>query len=159
MKYYKDTSNKLYAFEDNVTQDTISKVEATHNTTLTSITRTEYQQAIAPTFQELQQAKIQELYKAYELANQEDINYMNTIFDTKQATQDIIAKNLAIGSVPNGFYFRDIYNNNIPMTYTDLQGLGQAIQSRNLMNFQKLQTLKEQVNLAVTLNELEAIKW
>ena len=103
--------------------------------------------------------KIQELYDAYNQANQEDIAYMNTMFDTKQSTQDIIAKNLSIGSVPSGFYFRDIYNNDVPMTYTDLQGFGKAIQERGLANFSKLQDLKAQVNNATTQAELDAVAW
>jgi len=49
MIYYKDTNNEPYAFEDNVTAEIITKVEATHKTTLTKITLADYEAIIVPT--------------------------------------------------------------------------------------------------------------
>jgi len=111
------------------------------------------------TFAELQQTKLQEIYTAYSNATQLDIAYLGTTFDTKQSTQDVIAKNLSIGSVPAGFYFRDINNVDVPMTYTELQGFGAAIQTRDLANFSKFQSLKASVLSATTQAELDAIVW
>ena len=113
----------------------------------------------APTFEQLQSAKLSEIVQEYNNANQEDIAYMNTTFDAKDSTQDIIAKNLSIGSVPDGFYFRDMVNNDVPMTYADLQGFGAAIQARNLANFSKYQELKASVGSATTKDELDLIIW
>jgi len=42
MIYYKDTNNKIYAFEDNTASDAISFIEKKRNTTLIPITETEY---------------------------------------------------------------------------------------------------------------------
>ncbi len=159
MKYYKSTENKPFAFEDNATDEVIANVAIKHNTELTAITEEEFKAMQAPTFEQLQSAKLSEIVQAYTNANQEDIAYMNTAFDTKDSTQDIIAKNLAIGSVPDGFYFRDVDNNDVQMTYADLQGFGAAIQVRNLSNFSKYQELKTSVGSATAQDELDTIVW
>lgn len=159
MRYYKDTNNKPFVFEDNVTADIIKRVEKTHNTTLTEITKTDYEALIAPTFEELQASKIQEIYKAYNNANQEDIDYMNTTFQADDYSQDLIAKVLVTGSVPDGFFWLDKNNNQVSMTYADLQGLSQAILVRNQQNFVKYQDLKNKAKQATTKEELDAIRW
>jgi len=159
MKYYKDTNNKPFAFEDNATAEIITKVEATHNTTLTKITQAEYKALIAPTFTELQTAKISELTAAYNAANETDIAYMNTTFQASSKSQGLIAQNLSIGTVPSGFYWKDKANNKVAMTFSDLQGLGSAIQVRGMVNYDKLSTLKVQVNAATTQAALDKIVW
>jgi len=159
MQYYKDTNNKPFEFEDNATDEVIANVAIKHNTELTAITEAEFKAMQAPTFEQLQSTKLSEIEQAYNNANQEDIVYMNTTFDTKDSTQDTIAKNLAIGSVPDGFYFRDVDNNDVSMTYADLQGFGVAIQERNLANFSKYQELKASVGSATPQEELDAIAW
>ena len=42
MKYYKDTNNQIYAFEDNVMQDIINNVAKKHNTEFTQITKIQF---------------------------------------------------------------------------------------------------------------------
>lgn len=110
-------------------------------------------------FQSAQQAKVQELYQAYETANSQDIAYMNTTFQADKNSVDTLSKVLAVGSVPTGFYWVDSLNNKVPMTYADLQGLANAILVRNQVNFDKLQALKVKVKAATTLQDLEVILW
>jgi len=104
-------------------------------------------------------AKIQELYTAYNNANQLDINYMNTTFQADKKSQDLIVSVLSAGSVPTGFFWLDSLNNQVPMTYTQLQGLSGAILARGQANFVKLQSLKAKVKAATTQADLDAIVW
>jgi len=159
MQYYKDTNNKPFAFEDNATSEIITKVEATHKTTLTKITEAEYKAIIAPTFVELQTAKTQELYAAYNKDNETDIPYMSTTFQADKKSQDLIVSVLSAGSVPSGFYWFDKANNQVAMTYADLQGLSGAILARGQVNFAKLQGLKAKVKSAKTQADLDAVIW
>jgi len=159
MKYYKDTNNKPFVFEDNVTAEIIAKVEATHNTTLTEITLADYEAMITPTLAELQIAKVSELYASYNKANELDIPYMSTTFQADKSSQDLIVSVLSAGSVPSGFYWFDKANNQVAMTYADLQGLSGAILARGQVNFTKLQGLKVKVKSIKTQADLDAVIW
>jgi len=159
MKYYKDINNNPFAFEDNVTPEIIAKVEATHKTTLTKITLTAYKKLIAPSFTELQAVKLSELQTAYNNANEIDIAYMGTTFQSDKKSQDLIVSVLSAGSVPAGFFWLDTANNQVAMTYIELQGLSGAILARSQINFIKYQGLKGQVPLATTQADLDLIVW
>jgi len=50
-------------------------------------------------------------------------------------------------------------NNKVAMTFSDLQGLGSVIQIRGMVNYDKLSTLKVQVNAATTQADLDKIVW
>jgi len=63
------------------------------------------------------------------------------------------------GAVPAGFYFADADGNKVPMTLTQLQGLGSAIAGNYLPVFQKWTELKAQVMAATTLEEVQAVVW
>ncbi len=115
--------------------------------------------ALKPSLEELKLDKITELEEKYQDANIQPIEYMNTTFKGDQYTQDTLVKVLSAGTVPDGFFWRDIHNNNIPMTYEDVQGFSRALLIRGQGNFVKLQTLKQQVRDATTLEEVEDIKW
>jgi len=111
------------------------------------------------TFEQLQARKLNELEVSYNTANQKDIAYMDAVFQADNKSQDTIAKVLSVGVVPDDFYWNDKANNKVSMVYTDLQGLAVEILSRNQISFDKLQTLKAQVNSATTQAELDAIAW
>jgi len=103
--------------------------------------------------------KLKELETNYNSSIQQNIDYLDTTFQADKASQDLIASNLSVGSVPDGFYWKDLDNNNVQMSYEDLQGLAAAIQARGLINFSKYQDLKSQANSAATVEELEEILW
>ena len=159
MKYYKDTNDKPFVFEDNVTDEIIAKVETIHNTTLTEISLEDYEALIAPTFSGLQTAKISEIKQAYNTANQEDIVYMGTTFQADKDSQNLIVSALSAGMVPDGFYWKDGLNNHVHMTFEDLQGLSAIILTRRQINFNKYQDLKAQVRDTTTQVDLEKISW
>jgi hypothetical protein len=103
--------------------------------------------------------KLKELETNYNSSIQQNIDYLDTTFQADKASQDLIASNLSVGSVPDGFYWQDINNEKVPMSYEDLQGLASAIQTRGLVSFGKLQELKALVKEAATVEELEEILW
>jgi len=148
MKYYKDKSNQL--FVDPIVEN---------HTGLVEITKAEFDAMIAPTFSELQTAKVNELGIADNDANELDIAYLNTTFQADKSSQDLIVSVLSAGSVPTGFFWLDKANNQVPMTYAQLQGLSGAILTRNQTNFIKFQGLKTQANAATTQAALDKIVW
>ena len=107
----------------------------------------------------VQTSKIQELKIMYNNSNQLDIPYMATTFQADKASQDLIVSVLSAGSVPNGFFWLDKANNQVAMTYAQLQGLSGAILTRNQANFVKFQGLKAKVKLAKTQADLDLIVW
>jgi len=111
------------------------------------------------TLEQLKDSKLKELASSYSNSIQQNIDYLDTTFQADKASQDLIASNLSVGSVPDGFYWKDLDNNNVQMSYEDLQGLAAAIQARGLINFSKYQDLKSQANSAATVEELEEILW
>ena len=95
----------------------------------------------------------------YENANKLDIAYLNTTFQADTKSQDLIVKVLSAGSVPAGFFWLGKANNQVAMTFTQLQGLSGAILTRNQTNFIKFQGLKSKVALAKTQADLDLIAW
>jgi len=115
--------------------------------------------AITEEFSNAVKSKSKELYTAYETANELDISYMTTTFQADKKSQDLIVSVLSAGVVPAGFFWVDSLNNQVPMTYVELQGLSGSILTRNQVNFAKLQTLKATVGNALTQADLDLIKW
>ena len=107
----------------------------------------------------LKTKKVEDIVIGYENANQLDIDYMATTFQADKDSQNLIVSVLSAGSVPDGFFWLDTANNQVVMTYADLQGLSGVILARSQTNFVKYQDLKAQVSTATTVDELEAIKW
>jgi len=111
------------------------------------------------TLKDLQDDKISSIRKDYEIANHLDIDYMSTTFQADKASQDIIISTLSAGSVPDDFFWLDLNNARVSMTYSELQGLSVAILGRRQINFIHLQDLKTQINVATTQEELDLIVW
>jgi len=148
MKYYKDKNNQLF----------VDPIVANH-TGLVEITKAEFDTMIAPTFSELQTAKVSKLGIAYNKANELDVAYLSTTFQADKNSQDLIVSVLSAGSVPTGFFWLDKANNQVAMTYAQLQGLSGAILTRNQTNFIKFQGLKAKVSTAKTQADLDLIVW
>jgi hypothetical protein len=109
------------------------------------------------TFNKVVANKIKELESDYISKNQVPIEYMGTTFQADYKSQDIISRVLTAGSVPADFYWLDITNAKIPMTYAQLQGLAMALLERNQVNFDNLQTQKSAINKATTVEQVQAI--
>jgi len=105
------------------------------------------------------QVTLQRVEIDYNNANELNIDYMKTTFQADKKSQDLIVSVLSAGSVPTGFYWIDKANAQIPMTYTQLQGLSGAVLARGQANFAKLQRLKAKVKSAKTQTALNKIVW
>ena len=167
MKYYKDTDNNPFAFEDNVTADIIAKVEATHKTTLTKITIAQYKALIAPTFAELQDTKTNEINTA--CATQITSGFTSKALGTIRTyqSQELDQLNL-IGVVTGGTddYFKcaKTVKGKLIWTY-EMHTIAQLKQVLNdgkvhkQTLLQKAGTLKDKVALAKTQANLDLIVW
>jgi len=105
--------------------------------------------------------KLQELQASYTKATELDIKYLKTTFQADSSSQDTITKVLTAsgGTLPTGFAWLDVNNNQVQMTYAQLQGLANAILLRNQQLFIKYQSLKTKVASAKTQADLDLIKW
>lgn len=91
--------------------------------------------------------------------NLANIEYLGHTWRADAASQGLLAQVLAIGSVPEGMYWRDASGAPQPMTYADLQGLGAAILARGLAADNNLMTKTAAVNAATTAEDIDAIVW
>lgn len=159
MRYFRDTENNPYQFDDNVTDTVIRTVEAKHNTMLTEVTEAEFKQMLEPTLDEFKAKKIQELYQAYEQANSEDIEYNGYMFQADKKSRELLGQVVAVGIVPEGFYWVSSDNVKVSMSIDGLKQLAGAMLIRGQVNFNKLQMLKEQVKEAATKEQINGIIW
>jgi hypothetical protein len=108
-------------------------------------------------------AQIQAIAVPYEAALQSPVSYMGTTFPADLQSQIIVAHAMLVyaveGATPAGFYFADTAGNKVPMTLTQLQGLGSAIAGNYLPVFQKWTDLKAEVLAATTVAAVQAINW
>lgn len=103
--------------------------------------------------------QISALKKSYNDAIQLPVNYMSTTFQADENSQNVLTKSLVAGSVPPGFFWLDSNNVQVPMTFTELQGLAAAMLVQGQAAFAKLQTLKAQVRAATTVEEVGLVVW
>lgn len=96
---------------------------------------------------------------AYNVEIQRDVQYMGTEFQADDASQIVLTKVLVAGSVPEGFFWLDANNVQVPMSYAQLQGLAGAILAYGQTAFAKLQQLKDQVRAAATVADVQAVIW
>lgn len=106
---------------------------------------------------ELQKPKIEEAYKKYLSIRYADIAYMNTTFQADENSQSLIVSVLSAGSVPNGFFWLDVNNAQVSMTYADLQGLSGAILARGQQAYADYQAKKAEILATTTVADLDAV--
>ncbi len=115
-----------------------------------------------------QTAQIQILSASYQAAVTAQVSFTTAAGVTKtfQADSGSVANLQAsiagcqkAGATPTGFYWVTADNTQVPMTYADLLGLAEVIFNQGASAFQKLQTLKAQVNAATTIPAVQAIVW
>lgn len=106
---------------------------------------------------ELQAIKIKEAYNKYTTTIYTDISYLNTTFQADKDSQDLIVSVLSAGSVPAGFYWLDLNNDQVPMTYAEVQGLSAAILARGQVAYSDYQIKKAEILATTTVAELDAV--
>lgn len=116
----------------------------------------------APPAQTLAQAQARQIAlveESYQNAIQQSVAYMNTTFQADQKSQDLLAKSLVAGSVPSGFFWLDANNNQVAMTFDQLQGLASAMLAQGQAAFVKKTGLKQKIRAATTVGAVQSIAW
>lgn len=111
------------------------------------------------TLSELQGAQVARIEAAYQAAIQAPVSYMSTLFQADEASQSILARCLSAGSVPTGFFWLDAQNNQVAMSYAQLQGLAAAMLAQGQTAFAKKTQLKTQIRAATTRTGVDAVVW
>lgn len=163
MIYYKDTNNSPFAFEDNVTAEIIAKVEATHNTTLTNITLADYEAIIAPTFEQLQTAKVSDIKQSFTTATKAGYACTNGITMDADINDIIMLKvgyDLVVslgGATMSITDYNNVDHLDIPIedVFTMVQELGVNYETLRT----KKNTLRTQVNEATSPSDLDLVVW
>lgn len=96
---------------------------------------------------------------SYQSAIQQPVGYMGTTFQADDDSQSVLAKSLVAGSVPDGFFWLDVSNTPVQMTYPQLQGLAAAMLAQGQTAFAKKTTLKQQIRAAETVAAVQTIAW
>ncbi|MCL9851201.1 DUF4376 domain-containing protein [Ralstonia solanacearum P673] len=117
----------------------------------------------APTAEQLlaqeQAAQIAIIEAAYQAAIQQPVSYMAATFQADQGSQDTLAKCLVAGAVPTGMFWLDANNNQVAMTFAQLQGLAGAMLTQGQTAFAKKTSLKAQIRAATTVASVQAVVW
>lgn len=104
-------------------------------------------------------AKIEELKAGYVSEVYSPISHAGFTWGTDPDSRNLLGQVLAVGSVPEGMYWRDVTSTPRPMTYADLQALAYAILERGLAADENLMTKTTTVNAATTAAEIDAVSW
>jgi hypothetical protein len=79
----------------------------------------------------------------YELAISQDVEFKGTLFQADPASvanlKSVLLARLPTQTLPDGFYWVASDNTQIPVTYADLQALGEIIFERNWLAFKQYQ--------------------
>lgn len=106
--------------------------------------------------------KLYELADKYSAQMKEPIAFLGTTFDAddraKNNLKDVLTA-FSSTTLPTGFFWIDATNAQVPVTFSDVEGLAKAIGDRSWVLFQKFQELKSKTKAASTLEEVEAILW
>ena len=99
------------------------------------------------------------VYKTYLTAQTADVSYMGTTFQADADSQSILNHAITAlnGSVPEGFYWVDVANNKVSMTFVQLQGLASAMMTQGWSAFQELQAKKATIDASTTIVEVQAV--
>ena len=155
MKHYKDQSSEIYAFAQDGSQDAFIPA----NLTLITNAEADLIRNPPPTLAQAKAAQIRLIEADYQSAIHADIVYLGATFNASEDSQLLITKVLSAGGVPAGFFWQDIANNQVAMTYVQLQGMAGVILARGQLAFITLQDLKVQVRLATTVLLVQSVIW
>ena len=153
MKYFKNEQNgEVFGYDD----DQVELIAVAVTNGWTDITGS---WPPLPTLEQTQAAQIALITTDYRAAIQADIDYMGATFNADYDTQNLMVSTLSAGQVPSEFFWQDITNSQIPLTYAQAQGLLLAISERRQLAFNKLQTLKSAIRAAVDADAVALIAW
>lgn len=98
---------------------------------------------------------------AYATAINQPVSYMGALFQADESSQATLAKVLVAlpGTTPPSFYWVDANNNQVAMTFSQLQGLAGAMMAQGWAAFQHRQAQKAAVRAATTVAAVQAVVW
>jgi len=171
MRYFKDENNKISALEDNadkkyIKDNWIEISELAKNKIklfgTDEVSDEDYYAEVKKvSLTKAKSTNLKELETSYNSSIQQNIDYLDTVFQADFKSQELIKSTLTAsgGVLPDGFYWKDLYNNEVSVTYEDLQGLATVIFIRGQSEWLKWQELKKLVSTAVSVNDLDDISW
>ena len=122
----------------------------------------------APTLAAVQATQIAQLSMAYAVAITQPVSFTPSsgtagVFQADPTSVDNLQKMLeafrGAQQVPQGFYWLDASNNQVPFTYTDMQGLAAAIGAHAFTQFANLQVKKAAVRAAADIPTVQGISF
>ena len=154
MPYYKDTNNQLH-FSDSSYFEYLLPIGSV------KITDEEADALLNPplTIDQAKSIKRFEIEKSYQDDIQSDIIYLDCVFNASDTSQLLISKVISAGKVPDGFFWQDVNNNRVSMTFSQIQDFAGAILERGQRSFVKLQDLKDQLHDETDINKINLMEY
>ncbi len=153
MRYFKDSNNEIFGFEDNFLEIP---------SYLTPLSEEEVNAILSPSLEEaLEIAKATkkvEINAKRDEAIEQDIEFNGEIFTNKKTDRDTISSYLSL-SLPENFAWIAKNNTPVPMTKKNLSALASLMFANLNENALKARVLKNRVDASATLEEVEAIVW
>lgn len=104
-------------------------------------------------------SKIDQLKMAYDASVFSNIEHDGKIYPADKETQALLTQILAVGSVPQGMYWRDIAGTENLMSFAELQSLATAMLTRGVTADSNLTAKISDVNAAATLQDVDGVTW
>ena len=124
------------------------------------LTNKEKREYVAPTLDELKQAKINEFKTIRDTEEVKPIAYNGNIFDFDEKARDRInSAIIALSITGQSIEWTTADNTNVTVTADDLRGVIAAVAMRSNELHVKYRQLKEQVEACTTKEQLEKIEW
>lgn len=167
MKYYKNTQNQIYAYDDNISQVMLNEFIAKHNLTpLSKKELSELNKPKEPSLTELKQAKLDEILTAFNrnLENLEGgllIEPLNIRVDCGRIHSENVASMITLlaNTSQDNITFR-LYDNTSRLTsLAELKAIQTAIIAEGFKQYEKKWALEQALNEATSKEQIEAIKW
>ena len=154
MPYYKDTNNQLH-FLESLYFEYLLPIGSV------KITDEEAEALLNPslTIDQARSIKRSEIEKSYQDDIQSDIIYLDGVFNASDKSQLLISKVISAGKLPDGFFWQDINNNRVSMTFSQMQDFAGAILERGQRSFIKLQDLKNQLHDETDINKISLMEY
>ncbi len=153
MRYFKDSNNEIFGFEDNFLEIP---------SYLTPLSEEEVNAILSPSLEEaLEIAKATkkvEINAKRDEAIEQDIEFNGEIFTNKKTDRDTISSYLSL-SLPENFAWIAKNNTPVPMTKKNLSALASLMFANLNENALKARVLKNRVDASSTIEEVEAIVW
>ncbi|CAD7288204.1 DUF4376 domain-containing protein [Campylobacter suis] len=164
MKYFKNKENKIYAYDDDVSQDILNEFIVKHN--LTPLNKKELNELNEPSLNELKELKKAEILSAFNrnLENLDgglSIEPLGIVVDCGRIHAENVASMITLlaNTSQDNITFR-LYDNTSRLTsLAELKAIQTAIIAEGFKQYEKKWALEQAINEATSKEQIEAIKW